>query len=160
MALTLKQNLVASFPLVVAVLACTGAIVSTPACSGVNTGKVAQTVLDVGDAVCDALTANDVGNGDVQIVCKYINQADGIAHVFIAKVPAAQAARMGLRTPQTAALMASAPVASSAAVTSPAPLAPSASSAAAAAAAPAPSTALTASSKPTSSASSKPAAKK
>jgi hypothetical protein len=158
MALTLKQNLVASFPLVVAVLACTGAIVSTPACSGVNTGKVAQTVLDVGDAVCDALTANDVGNGDVQIVCKYINQADGIAHVFIAKVPAAQAARMGLRTPQTAALMASAPVASSAAVTSPAPLAPSASSAAAAA--PAPSTALTASSKPTSSASSKPAAKK
>ena len=98
-----KQNLIGVAPLLIALAASSAAIASAPGC-GVNAGKIVQTVLDVGDAVCQTLVANDLAADQVQIECKYINAADGVAHIFIAKVPTEQASRMGIVTPRVMAL--------------------------------------------------------
>jgi hypothetical protein len=125
MTLRMKQNLLAAAPLIFSILVSGAALAATPGCVNGSAGKTVQTVLDVGDAVCDALSANDVENDDVQLVCKYMNQVDGLAHVFIAKIPATQAAKMGIKTPKTLAMTAPAPSATASASAS----APPASSA-------------------------------
>jgi hypothetical protein len=75
-----------------AVASCTGA-------SQQKAKDVTTTVLDAGSAICQAI-ANAPGMPDaVKVICEYVDKADGLAKIFIATVPRAQAKAMGMVLP-------------------------------------------------------------
>lgn len=63
------------------VMACAAA---TSSCAAAK--PIVQTALDIGVAACSVIDV-DTTNPNVQLVCKYIDQADGVAKVVLAIMP-------------------------------------------------------------------------